>query len=217
MSQKHVTQWGESRWVRFVEWLGGDSGEAVRAFHDVLVRRYGEPHRHYHTMAHVLTCLDVLDQCAPNIAERDAVELALWFHDAVYDPTAKDNEERSSVLLVETSRRVGISHSVAQRAADLVLLTKHAAPPDAGDGTAGYMIDIDLSILGEDEAAFDKYENEVRQEYASVTDLVFWPARTRILQSFLDRPFIYTTATFRSRYEPRARANLRRSIARTPV
>lgn len=214
MAQNNATRWGESRWVRFVEWLGGDSGEAVRVFHDVLVKNYGQPHRFYHTMSHVLACLDVLDQFAPNIAERDSVELALWFHDVIYQPFAKDNEDQSAALLMVTGRRVGVAHSVMQRASDLVMLTKHVEPPDARDATAGYMIDIDLSILGEDEATFDKYESDVRKEYAEVPDNQFWPARAKILQSFLDRPSIYTTSTFRGRYEARARANLLRSIRR---
>lgn len=213
---RNALEWGRSRWTRIVEWLGGDSLEGSKVF-DALVRRYGEVHRHYHTLDHVLACLSVLDQQAPFAVERDAIEMALWFHDAIYEPFAKDNEDRSAELLKQCSRTIGMSHSVTDRAAHLILQTRHSAPPDPSDLAAGYTIDIDLSILGEDPETFDQYEAAVRREYEAVPDADFWRARSGILQGFLDRPAIFTTPVFQTRYEEQARRNLRRSIDRAAV
>jgi len=173
--------------------------DAVRAR---LIARYGEPHRHYHTWSHVLACLDARERIAPFAPI--AVDVALWFHDAIYDPKAHDNEERSAALMLE---ELGDS---AKPAVPLVLATKHAAIPDTEE--ARLVVDADLSILGADEETFDIYERAVRQEYAFVPDAAFRTGRAHVLKSFLDRPTIFSTPVAQHLWESAARANLTRSL-----
>lgn len=175
--------------------------EAVRAR---LVARYGEPHRHYHTWSHVLACLDAREKIAP-LAPLE-VDVALWFHDAIYDPRAHDNEEKSAALMLE---EMGDS---AKPAVPLVLATKHAAAADSED--ARIVVDADLSILGADVETFDAYERAVREEYAFVPDDAFRAGRAHVLRSFLDRPTIFSTDAGRELWERPARENLNRSLAR---
>jgi len=173
--------------------------EAVRAR---LVARYGEPHRHYHTWSHVLACLDARERIAP-LAPLE-VDVALWFHDVIYDPRAHDNEERSADLMIE---ELGDS---AKAAVPLVLATKHAAVPDTEE--ARIVVDADLSILGADEATFDTYERAVRQEYSFVPDDAFRTGRAHVLKSFLDRPSIFATQAAKDLWEKSARENMARSL-----
>ena len=170
--------------------------------------RYGEPHRRYHTWAPVEACLAARARIAPNAAPE--VDLALLFHDAIYDPRAHDNEERSATLMIEECK--GLDEALVQRAVPLVLATKHAATPETEE--ARIVVDADLSILGADAATFDAYERDVRAEYAFVDDAAFATARARVLRAFLDRDTIYGTSAARALWEAAARANLERSLGR---
>jgi predicted metal-dependent HD superfamily phosphohydrolase len=167
-----------------------------------LVRRYSEPHRAYHTLSHIDHCLQEFEATRDTAEDREAVELALWFHDAVYKARASDNEERSADLVRPISRR----------AAELVLATRHAAPPE--DPDAQLVVDIDLAILGQPVDRFDRYEQEIRKEYAWVPGFLFRRKRAAVLRSFIERGTIFHTPHFRNRYEAAARANLERSLAK---
>ncbi len=184
---------------------GGRVGLAVPF--DALEQAYARPPGWYHTLDHVKACLLELDLARDLAEEPDAVELALWFHDAIYDPRAKDNEERSAELLTAS-----VSHRLTDEAERLILVTKHAQTPS--DTNAKLMVDIDLSILGKPEGVFDLYERQIRTEYAWVTEADYRTGRSTVLRSFLDRPSIYSTETFRKRYEDEARRNLARSLSR---
>lgn len=176
-------------------------GDGAAVFKD-LVRRYSEPHRAYHTLDHIDHCLDELEPVRATAGDPDAVELALWFHDAVYRPRATDNEKRSADLV----------RLISARAAELVLATRHAAPPE--DPDAEFVVDVDLAILGQPADRFNRYEAEIRREYAWVPGFLFRRKRAAVLRAFLERPSIFRTPWFRNRYETAARVNLERSLAR---
>ena len=105
----------------------------------------------------------------------------------------------------------GAQAEAAGRVAGLVLATKHDALPDGAD--ARLLVDVDLSILGAEEARFEQYEAQVRQEYAWVPSVLFRRNRAKLLSSLLSRPALYSTSWFAERLEQRARKNLARSIA----
>lgn len=174
-----------------------------------LEARYGEPHRRYHVWGHVLACFaarDLIAEASP------ATDLALLFHDAIYDPLAHDNEERSAELLAEEGRYANLDERWLAHGCELVLATKHDRPATSDD--AGIVVDADLSILGADVATFDAYETAVRAEYAFVDDAAFSAGRSRIVAALLARPFLFATPRARALWEVRARENLARSHAR---
>lgn len=174
--------------------------------------RYSEPHRAYHTLQHLEECFALFDQTS---AEHPGeVLLALWFHDAIYDPKRSDNEQKSADWGAEVLAAAGAGAQVLERFKALVMATRHEAQPESAD--ARLLVDIDLSILGAEPQRFDEYEAQVRKEYAHVPDLFFRMARSRILKAFLARPSIYSTASFKERFEAQARTNLRRSVGGGP-
>ena len=175
-----------------------------------LIAAYDEPARAYHNLHHIMQCLRALDELRDLCHDPDAVELAIWYHDAVYDPTRHDNEERSAGIAAEDLRRAVLPQEKINAVIDLIHATKHTHSPITPD--AEILVDIDLSILGQDAETFDNYERAIRQEYAHVDDDAFRKGRSAILQRFLDRPAIYATPAMRSRYEEPARQNLRRSL-----
>jgi predicted metal-dependent HD superfamily phosphohydrolase len=175
---------------------------------------YAEPHRRYHTRAHIEACLAELGKVEGLSAEdRRTLEYAIWWHDAVYDPHRSDNEERSADLARQDLGRLGVPDGQIDEAARLILLTKgHEVAP--GDGIGALLVSIDLSILGAAEADYDAYADGVRFEYAFVPEEAFRAGRAAILERFLESPSLYPDPGFRSRLEAPARANLRREIAR---
>ena len=173
---------------------------------------YGESTRHYHTLLHLEECLVELDRVLAVVQQPAAVEIALWFHDAVYDSHSSKNEEDSAAAAVECLEMANIAPPTIELVRQFVLSTKTHEPVPTADGPL--LIDIDLAILGQPSARFWDYEHAIRAEYAWMPATVFAEKRVEILQRFLQRPAIYRTAMFRARYESNARTNLAAAIGR---
>jgi predicted metal-dependent HD superfamily phosphohydrolase len=136
--------------------------------------------------------------------------MALWFHDAIYELSASDNESKSADWAMAELLAAGVATEAAQRIHGLVLITGHAAMPVTQDERL--VVDIDLSILGAPPARFAEYEAQVRREYAWVPEPEFRDKREALLASFLARRSIYATNHFQERFEAQARRNLIGSI-----
>ena len=187
--------------------LGSWPGPAGVDVAEDLVRRYAEPHRHYHDQRHLGEVLAAVEQLASHADDIRAVRLAAWFHDAVYDPRASDNERRSAALA-----RAVIPTVLGDRVAELVETTVEHAP-DPGDGDSAVLCDADLAVLATSPTRYAEYAADVRREYAHVPDDVFASVRSGVLAGFLDRERLYTTATAQARWERAARHNLEREIS----
>lgn len=188
--------------------LGARGGESLQA---ELLDRYAQPHRAYHSQQHLHECLALFDEFAP-LAERPAeVEIALWFHDAIYDVHRHDNEALSADWARSALLEAGAAAGVAERVATLVLATRHSVAPATADEQL--LVDIDLAILGAAPARFAEYEAQIRREYAHVPQALFDEKRGAILAGFLARPVLYGTPAVRERFEAVARANLRAALS----
>ena len=82
--------------ARFVSLWSRSGGARAGSVYAELAQCYGEPVRHYHTLRHVRRCLRDFDCVRDAIPHPDVVELALWCHDVIYVPGARDNEQRSA-------------------------------------------------------------------------------------------------------------------------
>jgi predicted metal-dependent HD superfamily phosphohydrolase len=173
-------------------------------------RRLRRTGRHYHTLQHLAECLDLFDRVAHLARYPGEAAIALWFHDAVYLPLAKDNEARSADWACAALREAGAGEEVCERMRALIMATAHHAAPEGDD--ARLVVDIDLAILGADAARFAEYEGQVRAEYATVPEDLFRQKRAELLARFLERPAIYQTPELHARLENQARINLRRAI-----
>ena len=197
------------RWLALWERLGA-KGNAGQVYADLLAR-YAEPHRAYHTAEHIARCLRDLDRARDVATYPDEVEWALWFHDAVYDPRATDNEARSAELARQVALASDVRRASAKRVYHLILATRHAAPPTDVDQQV--LVDVDLASVARPRDEFDEVGQRVREEYAFVPEAEFRATRAALFERLLSRPHIYATAFFRARYEQRARANLTRARA----
>jgi predicted metal-dependent HD superfamily phosphohydrolase len=176
-----------------------------------LIERWSEPHRHYHDRGHLLAVLAVIDRHAGLVPDPDVVRLAAWFHDAVYDPRAADNEERSAALAEAVLPGAGMDPVRIGEVARLVRLT---AGHDVADGDPGgaLLADADLAILAAAEADYDRYARAVRREYAHVPEDAFRAGRAAVLRGLAALPALYRVVPARVEWERRARANLDREL-----
>jgi predicted metal-dependent HD superfamily phosphohydrolase len=196
-----------SRWRSACTTLGLSGGEEERSR---LLRGWSTSGRHYHTVEHLASCLLELDDACDFATAPAEVELALWFHDAIYRSWRNDNEARSAEWARQFLLKHGAASDIAFNVHRYVMATAHAA--GALDGDAALVVDIDLSILGKPQPVYDAFERNVRKEYWWVPRRRFSAARSRVLRSFLARPSIYHWPSFRQRYEASARENLERAV-----
>lgn len=174
-----------------------------------LLACYREDTRHYHNLSHIGHCLEGLDRFAQHAQHPAEVALALWFHDAVYNPKAKDNEAQSAQMAREELTRLGVAISSVDRICGHILATKDhkAEHPDAL-----LVIDLDLAILAASPSRYDRFEQEIRQEFLHVPGFLFKFARKKILKHFLRREYIYHHPFTREIWEDAARKNLARAL-----
>lgn len=184
--------------------------------HHLLAHYYMPPRRYYHTLDHIHRCLFELDGArrVENFVQRpDELELAIWFHNAIYETWANNNEKQSAGLAYFfATELMGLTPLVGNGIHDLILATTHRHRPSTLVGDARVIVDIDLSGLGGTAEQFDRDDENIRQEYYWVDWNVFRIKRADILEGFLESKHIYLTDYFRDKYEVRARENLARAI-----
>lgn len=181
----------------------GLDGPAVRGG---MMRAYEGNGLAYHNLDHIEECCRMLDGYRSLAEDGVSTELAILFHDAVYDPKRRDNEEMSAILardLLKAYWRVEV-------VAELIMDTRHAAIPATNDGRL--ICDIDLAVLGRGEEAYAKYARAIRMEHAWVADADYKIGRSRVLAGFLGRERIFLTDAFHGEYEIAARENLAREL-----
>jgi predicted metal-dependent HD superfamily phosphohydrolase len=200
-------------WVGLVGGYGVPPAAAYPVF-DRLVEAHAESHRHYHTLEHVAEVLRVVGRLGRYVANGSTVQLAVWFHDAVYDPRAKDNEARSADLASRELGELGLPADVVTRVYELVLSTAHLSGGGASGPDADVLHDADLAILAAAEQRYRRYADDVRKEYAWVPDADYRAGRTNVLRMFLDRPQVFRTDLMREEGEEAARRNMTAEIER---
>ena len=180
-----------------------------------LRERYAEPQRHYHTWAHIDALLGHFRRWVRYFHRPGPVLWALYWHDAIYDPQARDNEEQSACLLEQEAAGHLSPDDIAFAAAIIRATTSHTMPPgmtgrDAED--LALFLDLDLSILGAPQPVYDRYEQDIRAEYAFVPEDRFRAVRGEILKGFLARPRLYFTDLAHAEWDEAARTNLARAV-----
>lgn len=199
-----------ARFARDLRALGADDSDA-QATCDALLVAHASEARRYHTFAHVEACLGWLDW-SWSLAERPhEIAIALFFHDAVYEPLATDNEAKSAAWARDVLGSADVADDARARVEAMILATRAHV---ASDDDTALLLDIDLAILGASASTFARFERDVRAEFAAVEDATYAVGRARVLAGFMARPSIYATPLFRELLEDKARANIARALLR---
>lgn len=195
-------------WLDFADRLGLPEEVAARTW-QLLESCYNQPARFYHNLDHIAFCLRELHAVDPQ-RQQPALELAIWFHDAVYVPGSPTNES-DSARLVSDALAPHLSPGVLAAVQRLIRATTHLEP--GTDDEERLIQDIDLAGLAKPLPLFRADSDAIRREYAHVPDAAFLAGRRAFLENLLERPAIYGTARFRDRCEAAARENLLQTVA----
>lgn len=208
------------RWRRLWKEIGvHDHERELEAALRELLKLYTSKGRHYHTLEHILASLQELDKVLRFADDVDALELAIFYHDAIYDPLARNNEEESARLMQRHTAILPMPESLRLSCESLILATKHPKGIMRVGADERLISDIDLVILGSAPHVYDVYARNIRQEYLHLEARVYAQGRAAILEKFLahqctDGAYIFYLRRFRTRYEHRARQNLSRELAK---
>jgi len=198
------------QWLGLLKPFAVPQALAEKTF-DHLVAAYSEPGRFYHTLSHIENVLTTMDRLTGD-APHPALQFAGWFHDAVYDTDAKDNEEKSAALARTMLQQLNIPADIVATTERLILLTKSHVP-DSEDDEGKILVDADLAVLGATPSDYEEYARAIRREYAWVPELKYRVGRSRILAEFLKRPRIYHTEVMFVASEQQARTNVAAEVS----
>jgi predicted metal-dependent HD superfamily phosphohydrolase len=198
-----------ARWLELMKRLG--LSENRETYHS-LIDAYSEKHRQYHNLSHLRSILAQLDETGHLTENKDEIELALWFHDAVYKPFSKSNESDSADWACKFLQDNRMSEQTQEMVHRLIMATSHSCVSDNDDEKL--IVDIDLSILGTAKEQYAQFESGVRSEYQQVPSDVYARGRKAVLKGFLQRDRIYSTDLFYERFEEQARNNIQSELCR---
>lgn len=173
-----------------------------------LLTRWSEPHRRYHDVRHLLHLLETLEALG---AAEPVVRWAAWFHDAVHEGRAGDDERASAALARDALASLLPAADVAEVVRLVELTIDHS--PGPSDARGVQLSDADLAILGAPRGRYDVYARDVRAEYAHVADAAFVRGRTAVLEGLLAAPVLFVGDAARDAFEDRARGNMAAEVA----
>ncbi|WP_293777398.1 N-methyl-D-aspartate receptor NMDAR2C subunit [uncultured Oxalicibacterium sp.] len=203
----HLIDGLSQRWQSLSTSLRADPAAASHVWW-TLCERLCEPHRRYHGLSHVAALLTQAERWADHIRDAHVVQLAIWFHDAVYDPQQDDNEARSADLARCALLDMQIDEALIPHVTACIAATAGHRVTTEEVPDLPLFLDLDLAILGGEPREYAQYRAAIRAEYAWVEETAFRDARAKVLQAFLDRPVLYFTEPLRQAYEARARDNV---------
>ncbi|NVO33178.1 HD domain-containing protein [Hymenobacter lapidiphilus] len=201
----------QTRWNALVNPLMPDAARCNSTYQQ-LSAAYSGSGRYYHDLRHVQALLDTVDEYAGMVVDREVVELAVWFHDAVYNYLSSENEALSAELARQFLAHSTLSAERQARVAYLIECTTRHAAAHAPAPDLDFFLDADLRVLGAEPADYAEYAQQIRQEYRLVPAVLYRRGRRKVLEQLLAAPALYRTAAFHDRFEAAARRNLRAEL-----
>jgi predicted metal-dependent HD superfamily phosphohydrolase len=174
-----------------------------------LFAAYGEPHRHYHTLDHVQECLRLLVEVPLQDDQRRVAELAVWFHDAVYDPARGDNEAKSGAMASGWLAGLDLDHG---EVVEIIAMTAGHSLPAAATPAMEAVHDVDLAVLGRPPDGYDDYSAAIRREYIHIADDLYRVGRQAALEALAMIEPLYVLPAFTRVLAAQARSNIAREL-----
>jgi predicted metal-dependent HD superfamily phosphohydrolase len=187
-----------------------DDTDFINDTFDELIRQYTSDSRQYHGLPHIVKLLNLSEEYKFYIADEDNVYFAIWFHDAIYSTWRDDNEEKSAFWAKSVLKETKMPPESIEKIVQYIESTK--THESNNDPDLSLFLDFDLSILGSDEAIYDFYTRQIRDEYSLMPSFLYKRGRRKVLASLLERPRIYHSALFNNMLEAKARDNMQREL-----
>jgi len=165
--------------------------------------------RHYHTLRHVISMLEnIKDFKLGSFNDTSKLELAIWFHDIIYDATSNNNEELSANQFSLFAEVIGLDEKIIKEVYWMIRVTTHKGTPQTR--LEDIICDLDLREFANDRQKLNTIE--VRREFSHLSNEEWKFGRTMFVQSMLNKEFIYHTDEYRRLLEDTARNNLQKEL-----
>ena len=203
-------QYLQSKFMRLFQPLKKSTTLLLRS---ILFQHYEETHRTYHNLSHIYNLLKISEQL--EISNPVAFEIAIWYHDIIYQPQFKDNESQSAALFLKHYDDYFLSNNFIteenKTSINQIILSTFGHRPRLHHMDVRLFLDADLAILAADHRTYETYTKAIRTEYNIYPDHLYYPGRKQVMKQFLERPTIYFTDTF-APLEQQARRNIIKEI-----
>lgn len=177
-------------------------------YYQELYDLYTDSNRHYHNLVHIFNLLNLVDTYKTNIEEPLLFELSVWYHDAIYNAKAKDNELQSAILVQKRFSKYLDSRELHYVNALIISTEGHF--PKFKNQDIYLFLDFDLSILAAEPSVYNLYSEAIWQEYKiAYIKVLYKVGRKKVLKNFLARDEIYFSPIFFEKYEAKARQNIK--------
>ncbi|MEY4516961.1 MAG: hypothetical protein RL180_1307, partial [Pseudomonadota bacterium] len=138
---------------------------------------------------HLQQVLRLAERHQHQLIDSQSVILALFYHDAIYNPRRSDNELQSAAL-ARQSLAQWLPEPRLARIEQLILATTGHALPD-NDPDLAALLTFDLAILAASPQDYVDYSVNIRNEYQHVSEVEYRRGRRQVLQHFLDQPVLF--------------------------
>lgn len=172
--------------------------------------KYSDAKRQYHTIDHLEAMISNLNEVKENIEDWDTTLFAVFYHDVIYKASSSSNEADSAKLAMERLSTIAYPANKIAKCANMILATKQHLTSE--DKDTNFLLDADLAILGTSEEEYQKYKDQIREEYSIYPDFMYNSGRRKTMQQFLNRDTIYKTAYFLSKFNQQAKNNIEREL-----
>ena len=187
-----------------------DNTAFINETFDELMRHYSSDNRQYHGLTHIIKLLRLFEEHKFSIQNEDVVFFAIWFHDAIYSTWRDDNEEKSAFWAKEVLKETTMPAESIEKVVRFIQATKTHESDD--DMDLNFFLDFDMSILGSEEAIYDVYTRQIREEFSLTPSFLYKRGRRKLLAAMLERPHIYNTYVFQNTMEAKAKENILREL-----
>ncbi|GEM_PF-516165 len=193
----------KSLWDQYVP----QNAKTDHIFKDLLAK-YSEPHRAYHNVGHLVEVFEAFKEYEDRWQDPQAVALAMFYHDAVYDVLRNDNEGQSAEYARQMLLDLKLSDEKINRICDMVKLTEtHMVSKN--DYDAALMLDIDMAVVGQSADKYQRYAKAVRAEYLTGFSAdKYAEGRTAFLASVKSKSRIFITDEFENKFGQQAILNM---------
>jgi len=198
------------------------SDDDARKWWEIIHSRYSENTRHYHTLKHIghMLWLMKTDRTISKII-RDSISMtfAVFFHDIIYDPLSKENEDKSAEAFTSFFQEANVQNLDCLIVVDYIAATKtHSTDEHKIDGNYGasdmhLFLDLDMAILSVNPEDYNLYATNIRKEYSHFTDDVYCKGRSQVLENFLSHRIYCCQGTYKT-WENNARHNISAEITK---
>ena len=171
---------------------------------------YSAPHRHYHNLSHLSSVIEMAKEYQENITDPDILMFSIFYHDFIYNPGGKDNEQQSAKIAMERLCKLMVPEDKIKKCSSQIIATKDHLDND--DNDIKFLLDFDLAILGSSPLVYRNYTIEIRKEFSMYPDLLYRKGREKVLQHFLNINRIFKSNQFFNSREQQARTNLSKEL-----